>query len=57
MPLWSDLCFKVITFEDPNEIAQTLLSNMAGYSRLMAMMWDASMWRVQEQQHLQHTTD
>lgn len=33
MQLWPDLCFKLVMFDQPNEIAETLLNDMAGYCR------------------------
>lgn len=57
MQLWSDLRFKIVTFEHPNEIAQTLLNEMAGYCR--AHGHDVECEHVEgspKQQLLQHAT-
>lgn len=58
MQLWPDLCFKVVTFEHPPEIAQTLLKDVADYCR--AYGYDAEVEHVEDsaKQHLlQHATD
>ncbi len=58
MQLWQDLTLKVVTFEHPSEVAQTLLSDMAGYCR--AYGYDPETEHVKggpKQQLLQHATD
>ncbi|MDA1233001.1 MAG: universal stress protein [Planctomycetota bacterium] len=58
MQLWPDLCFKLVMFDQPNEIAETLLNEMAGYCRSHGHEFECEhIEGSPKQQLLQHATD